>query len=59
MAKLTAKECRKFIDAVVEKAAAMGAPVSIAVVGPEAGQGWLGTSAGKRYDRRRGEGACQ
>ena len=35
MPKLTAKECRKFIDAVVEKAAAMGAPVSVAVVGPE------------------------
>ena len=33
MPKLTAKECRKFIDAVVEKAAAMGAPVSVAVVG--------------------------
>ena len=35
MPRLTAKECRKFIDAVVEKAAAMGAPVSVAVVGPE------------------------
>ena len=35
MSKLTAKECRKFIDAVVEKATAMGAPVSVAVVGPE------------------------
>ena len=35
MPKLTAKECRKFIDAVVEKATAMGAPVSVAVVGPE------------------------
>ena len=35
MAKLRAAECRKFIDAVVEKAGAMGVPVSIAVVGPE------------------------
>ena len=35
MAKLGAAECRKFIDAVVEKAGAMGVPVSIAVVGPE------------------------
>ena len=35
MPKLTAKECRKFIDAVLEKATAMGAPVSVAVVGPE------------------------
>ncbi|GIX48327.1 MAG: hypothetical protein KatS3mg131_2538 [Candidatus Tectimicrobiota bacterium] len=32
MAKLTAKECRAFIDAVVEKAEAMGVPVSVAVV---------------------------
>ena len=35
MAKLRAAECRKFIDAVVEKAGAMGVPVSVAVVGPE------------------------
>jgi uncharacterized protein GlcG (DUF336 family) len=35
MAKLRAAECRIFIDAVVEKADAMGVPVSIAVVGPE------------------------
>jgi len=35
MAKLRAVECRQFIDAVVEKAAAMGVPVSVAVVGPE------------------------
>lgn len=35
MAKLRAAECREFIDAVVEKAGAMGVPVSIAVVGPE------------------------
>src|SRR4051812_3420358 len=35
MAKLQAVECREFIKAVVEKAEAMGAPVSIAVVGPE------------------------
>lgn len=35
MAKLRARECRPFIDAVVEKAEEMGAPVSIAVVGPE------------------------
>jgi hypothetical protein len=35
MLKLTATECRKFIDAVVKKAAAMGAPVSIAVIGPD------------------------
>jgi glc operon protein GlcG len=35
MAKLRAAECREFIKAVVEKAQEMGAPVSIAVVGPE------------------------
>jgi uncharacterized protein GlcG (DUF336 family) len=35
MAKLRAAECREFIKAVIEKAEAMGAPVSIAVVGPE------------------------
>jgi glc operon protein GlcG len=35
MAKLRAVECREFIKAVIEKAEAMGAPVSIAVVGPE------------------------
>ncbi len=35
MAKLRAAECREFIQAVVEKAGAMGVPVSIAVVGPE------------------------
>src|SRR5215813_5676531 len=35
MAKLTAVECREFIKLAVEKAAAMGVPVSVAVVGPE------------------------
>ena len=35
MTKLRAAECREFIKAVVEKADAMGAPVSIAVVGAE------------------------
>lgn len=35
MEKLRAAECRPFFDAVAEKASAMGAPVSIAVVGPE------------------------
>jgi glc operon protein GlcG len=35
VAKLRAAECREFIDAVVEKAAEMGVPVSVAVVGPE------------------------
>lgn len=35
MAKLRAAECRQFIDAAAEKAAEMGVPVSIAVVGPE------------------------
>ncbi len=35
MAKLRAAECREFIAAVIEKAAEMGVPVSVAVVGPE------------------------
>lgn len=35
MAKLRAVECREFIKAVVEKAEAMGVPISVAVVGPE------------------------
>lgn len=35
MAKLRATECRPFIEAVIEKADEMGAPVSIAIVGPE------------------------
>jgi glc operon protein GlcG len=35
MAKLRAAECREFIKAVVEKAAEMGVPISVAVVGPE------------------------
>ena len=35
MGKLRAAECREFIKAVVEKADAMGVPVSIAVVGAE------------------------
>src|SRR5690348_104448 len=35
MAKLQAAECREFIKAVVEKAADMGVPISVAVVGPE------------------------
>ncbi|MDP3175435.1 MAG: heme-binding protein [Phenylobacterium sp.] len=35
MTKIRAVECRPFIDAVVEKADEMGAPVSIAIVGPE------------------------
>jgi glc operon protein GlcG len=35
MTKLRAAECRPFIMAVIEKAEEMGAPVSIAVVGPE------------------------
>jgi glc operon protein GlcG len=35
MAKLLARECRAFIDAVTEKATEMGVPVTIAVVGPE------------------------
>jgi len=35
MTKLRAVECREFIKAVVEKAEAMGVPISVAVVGPE------------------------
>lgn len=35
MAKLRAVACREFIKAVTEKAEEMGAPVSIAIVGPE------------------------
>ncbi|MBA4789575.1 MAG: heme-binding protein [Rhizobiales bacterium] len=35
MAKLTAVECRSFIQAVVEKAEEMRVPISVAVVGPE------------------------
>lgn len=35
MARLRALECRAFFDAVAEKATEMGAPVSIAIVGPE------------------------
>ena len=35
MAKLRAVECREFIRAVVDKAAEMGVPISVAVVGPE------------------------
>jgi glc operon protein GlcG len=35
MGKLRAAECREFIKAVVEKAAEMGVPISVAVVGPE------------------------
>jgi uncharacterized protein GlcG (DUF336 family) len=35
MSKLRAAECRPFIAAVIEKAEQMGAPVSVAVVGPE------------------------
>ncbi|TCT07657.1 GlcG/HbpS family heme-binding protein [Aquabacter spiritensis] len=35
MAKLTAVECRAFIQAVVEKAEEMRVPISVAVVGPE------------------------
>ena len=35
MAKLRAVACREFIKAVIEKADEMGAPVSIAIVGPE------------------------
>ena len=35
MAKLRAAECREFIKAVVDKAAEMGVPISVAVVGPE------------------------
>jgi glc operon protein GlcG len=33
--KLTVAECRAFIQAVSEKAAEMGVPISVAVVGPE------------------------
>jgi uncharacterized protein GlcG (DUF336 family) len=35
MAKLLAKECRAFVDAVNEKATGMGVPVTTAIVGPE------------------------
>jgi glc operon protein GlcG len=35
MSKLRATECREFIAAVSEKAAEMGVPVSVAIVGPE------------------------
>jgi uncharacterized protein GlcG (DUF336 family) len=35
MSKLRAAECRPFIQAVIEKAEEMGAPISVAVVGPE------------------------
>ena len=35
MVKLRVAECREFIKAVVGKAADMGVPVSVAVVGPE------------------------
>jgi uncharacterized protein GlcG (DUF336 family) len=35
MAKLRTVECREFIRAAVEKAAEMGVPISVAVVGPE------------------------
>lgn len=35
MIRITARECRPFFDAVTEKALEMGAPVSMAVVGPE------------------------
>ncbi len=35
MVRITAAECRPFFDAVTEKALEMGAPVSMAVVGPE------------------------
>ena len=35
MTKLRAVECREFIKAVVDKAAEMGVPISVAVVGPE------------------------
>jgi uncharacterized protein GlcG (DUF336 family) len=35
MARLVASECRRFFDAVTEKAKEIGAPVSMAVVGPE------------------------
>lgn len=35
MARLRLTDCRAFIDACIEKAAAMGVPVSVAIVGPE------------------------
>src|SRR5258708_17851694 len=35
MAKLRATECREYIQAVTEKAAEMGVPITVAVVGPE------------------------
>lgn len=35
MPKLKLVECRRFMDAAIEKAQAMGVPVSIAIVGPE------------------------
>ena len=35
MARITASECRPFFDAVTAKARELGAPVSMAVVGPE------------------------
>ncbi len=35
MSRLTAVECRAFIQAVSEKALEMGVPISVAVVGPE------------------------
>jgi Haem degrading protein HbpS-like len=35
MAKLRAAECRDFIQAVTEKAAEMGVPITVAIVGPE------------------------
>ncbi len=35
MTRITARECRPFFDAVTEKALEIGAPVSMAVVGPE------------------------
>jgi len=35
MSRLRARECRPFIEAVIEKAEEMGAPISVAIVGPE------------------------
>ena len=35
MTRLTARDCRPFFDAVTEKALEIGAPVSMAIVGPE------------------------
>ncbi len=35
MARLRLQQCRAFIDAVIDKAQAMGTPVSVAIVGPE------------------------